>query len=85
MGNYQKALGLLKKSIDINPDDPGNYYNMVCYYSLQENIDEALIWLEKTLEKGYDNWEHLVEDTDLDNIRNLEKYKVLINKYKNQN
>lgn len=45
--------------------------------------EEALKFMEKSLEKGYRRFAHMEVDEDLDNIRNTDEYKALINKYKN--
>ena len=80
--NYVQAFESFEKSIELNPDDPSNYYNVACLYSLQNNVEESLIWFEKSLEKGYDDWDNIAEDFDLDNIRNINEFKVLIEEYK---
>ncbi len=77
-----KAIKNFLKTIEINPEYIDAYYNIACVYSLQEDTNEALIWLEKSLKKGMVNWEHIASDTDLNNIRDLDKYKELIDKYK---
>lgn len=43
---------------------------------------EALDYLEKSLELGYDDFGHMGVDFDLDPIRDLPEYKTLIEKYK---
>jgi hypothetical protein len=53
------------------------YYNFCCLYSLQNNKPKALEYFEKTVKLGYSDYQHTLEDTDLDNIRNEEKFKAL--------
>jgi len=52
-------------------------YNLCCTYSLIEDKENALKYLEKSIILGYSDYGHLKADTDLDNIRNEEKYKTL--------
>ncbi len=51
------------------------YYNFCCTYSLTGNIVKALDYLEKS--KYYD-YNHLLEDKDLDNIRNEKRFKTYL-------
>ena len=56
----------------------GIYYDLSCLYSLQNNKIQALGNLEKSIKFGFDDLEHITEDTDLDNIRNEMKFKTII-------
>lgn len=67
--------------VKLLPDDTSAPYNLACMYSLQNKPTEALVWLEKALQQGYTNFDHIAEDTDLDNIRKTEDFVVLIKKY----
>lgn len=53
------------------------YYNFCCIYSLQNNKPMALDYFEKCVKMGYTEYDHTLEDTDLDNIRKEERYKTL--------
>jgi hypothetical protein len=53
------------------------YYNFCCLYSLQNKKTQALDYLDKCVKLGYNNYDHILEDTDLDNIRNESQYKTL--------
>ncbi len=44
--------------------------------------DEALDYLRKSFENGWRGFKHLEWDTDMDNIRNTDEYKALVEKYK---
>jgi tetratricopeptide (TPR) repeat protein len=77
-GEYARALPLMKKKIELQPDIFDAYYNIACIYSLQNEIDDAVIWLEKAVEKGFKDWKILETDRDLDNIRGSSYYKKLM-------
>jgi hypothetical protein len=55
---------------------------MACLYSLQGMTDESLEWLEKALEKGFDNFDHLETDPDMENAREAPGFKDLVKKYR---
>jgi hypothetical protein len=54
------------------------YYNFCCTYALLNNKPKALEFLEKSIKAGYLNYQHIQTDTDLESIRNEEKYKKLV-------
>ena len=60
----------------------GNYinavYNLSCTYSLLNEKAKAIEYLDKSIKTGYRNYAHIKEDTDLDNIRNEESYKKIL-------
>ena len=75
---YDKAIESFKKMAALQPDNPNTYYNIAALYALQNNIDGCLEWLKKAIDKGYQNWELIKTDKDLNNIRNSAGYRELI-------
>lgn len=57
-------------------------YNIACAYSMLGDVDNALKYLEISLQNGYKSFHHIDVDTDLDPIRNNDKFKKLIEKYR---
>jgi len=47
-------------------------------YSIQNRIEKSLDFLKRAIEKGYDNWEHIRNDRDLENVRGTSGYKELV-------
>jgi len=81
---YDSAILYLEKAVINNPQNDaifGIYYSFSCLYSLKKETDKALYYFELTLQNGWKDIAHIKEDTDLDNIRNTEKFKALIKKY----
>ena len=54
---------------------------MACVYSLVGDTAKALYYLEKRFQRGWTRFHHLELDEDLNNIRDLESYKALVEKY----
>ncbi len=75
---HDKALATFKKLIALQPDDASTCYNIAILYAMQNKVDEAIAWLKKAIDNGYDNWELIINDTDLENIRNSAAYKALV-------
>jgi tetratricopeptide (TPR) repeat protein len=57
------------------------YYNMACLESLDKKNKEALENLELSFQNGFKDYDHIQQDTDLDNIRNMGEFKQLLKKY----
>ncbi len=81
-GMYEKGLKVDLKLARLRPEDPLVHYNLACSFSLLRRLNESLGSLEKAIDLGYDDLIHLVNDSDLDRLRDDEVYKVLINKLK---
>ena len=68
-GRYEEAEELLKKCIEISPDEPEAYYNMACLYSIKGKAEESFKWLSESIEKGFQDLDHINSDPDLENLR----------------
>ena len=78
---FEEAKELFLKVQELDPNDIWGAYNMACLFSLQKNEKEAFSWLEKTLDLKAIPFEKYQSDSDLDNIREMEGYKILMKKY----
>lgn len=57
-------------------------YNLACLYSLLDQKDIALTWFEKNLKHGSSQTkEHILSDSDLDNIKSYPQFNELLDKY----
>ena len=81
-GMYEKGLKADLKLVKLKPKDSLVHYNLACSFSLMERINESLKSLEKAIDLGYDDLMHLVNDSDLDSLRDEDGFKVLIHKLK---
>jgi Flp pilus assembly protein TadD len=62
------------KALELNPSDPLMLYNATCFYSRLGEKALAIRTLKSAFTAGYENYEWLKRDTDLDNIRNEPEY-----------
>ncbi|OHC00787.1 MAG: hypothetical protein A3G70_03945 [Planctomycetes bacterium RIFCSPLOWO2_12_FULL_39_13] len=81
-GMYEKGLKIDIKLAKLKPCDPLVYYNLACSYSLLGSVDKSLESLGKAIDLGYNDVKHLENDSDLDELRDEDGYKKLINKLK---
>lgn len=81
-GRHAEALDIDRRLAQLLPHDSVVQYNLAC--SLEQNArrDEALSALRRALERGYDDFEHLDLDADLEVLRNDPRYLALIAEYR---
>ncbi len=79
LGKEAEAFDWMQQMID--KDGKGNYYDAACLYSLAGRGEESVEYLRKAFETGYRRFAHVQRDRDLDNIRELDSYKSLMDEY----
>jgi tetratricopeptide (TPR) repeat protein len=79
-GEYAKGLELDLKLSKIKPDNKMIRYNLACSYALTGEKEKALSCLNKAVELGYRDIEHLRQDHDLDGIKTDPRFQNLIKK-----
>jgi hypothetical protein len=77
-GEYVEAVALLKKMIQLQPDDTEPYIYIAGIYARKHNLGESLAWLKKAMAKGYRNWDELKTDHNFDSIRTAPSFKALV-------
>ena len=80
-GQYEKGLQVDLRLSRLRPTDPVVFYNLACSYSLLGQTTLAIEGLEKALRLGYGDWEYLVRDPDLDNVRKDPRFEQLQRKH----
>lgn len=63
-GLYAEGLEIDRRLSALRPYDPVVHYNLACSYSLTRRRKEALESLERSIELGYCDLEHLAHDRD---------------------
>ncbi|MBD3264103.1 MAG: hypothetical protein GF375_03255 [Candidatus Omnitrophica bacterium] len=79
-GLYEKGLKIDKRLSEIKPYDPIVHYNLACSFSLTGNLDDSLRALKKAVLLGYGDFEYILEDEDLSNLRRTDDFKTLFSK-----
>lgn len=79
---YEKAQLSYEKAYELGQNKNKSVcYNLACLYSLKNQKIKALRFFEEALENGFEDFEHIKKDSDLDNIRDLGRFKDLITRY----
>ena len=75
---YGEALADFQRVLELKPDDPHKLYNLAWLFSLWGKTGEALDYLEKTIDGDNKYREMAKTDKDFDNIRDVPRFKKLI-------
>jgi tetratricopeptide (TPR) repeat protein len=78
LGEQNKALDFIGRALEADADDPGIFYNIACSYATLGKPEDALSALERAVEKGYARKDWMDNDPDLESIRDLPRYKALL-------
>ncbi|MFW5798195.1 MAG: tetratricopeptide repeat protein [Planctomycetota bacterium] len=77
-GFIERGLNMDQSLVKLNPDNPIAHYNLACSYTLMEKLDDAFPSLEKALDLGYCDFDHMNQDPDLALLREDPRYDDLV-------
>lgn len=78
---YDDAIKDYQRTLKIDPRSAGNnvsYYNIACAYSLQGKKTEAIRYLQRAVEKGFDQFKHMEEDSDLESLHGDPRFEEIV-------
>ncbi len=81
---YTAAVNDFKKVIELEPGNIKVYYFLARSSSLAIRKEDALYWLEKALESGFDDYPQLAADPSFENIRKTQGYQRLMEQWQNE-
>jgi tetratricopeptide (TPR) repeat protein len=73
-GTIEEAKTEAAKALELSPTDPLMLYNAACFYARLGEKHLALETLENAVTAGYEHYEWIRRDSDLDSIRNEPEY-----------
>jgi tetratricopeptide (TPR) repeat protein len=76
-GDYAEGLKIDLRLSRLRRDDPMVHYNLACSYSLLGKIDSAFKTLKNAIGLGYDDFNYLRRDPDLENLRKDKRFETL--------
>jgi tetratricopeptide (TPR) repeat protein len=81
LNRNEDAIECYKKAIALNPDSAASsYYNMACAYAVLKRVDDGIDALRKAVDAGYDDYDWLQLDGDLNNLRKDPRFLELVKK-----
>ena len=75
---YEKGLAVDRELVRLRPDDATSHYNLACSLALIGESLAALDALERAVELGYDDAEHLLADEDLATLRGTRRFRAVL-------
>ncbi len=81
-GRYQELLPLDRRMVELRPEDAVIRYNLTCTLARLDRLKEALTSLNKAIELGYSDFDHIESDPDLEALRDLPEYLAIIKSLK---
>ncbi|PQP35664.1 hypothetical protein C6A37_01495 [Desulfobacteraceae bacterium SEEP-SAG9] len=75
---YERALSFYEQMIAFEPENAATAYNIACMNARGNQVEESIKWLRQAVNSGYNNWDLIRTDQDLENIRGSKYYKDLM-------
>lgn len=73
-GWHDKGLAVDERLAQLKAHDPVVWYNLACSYSLMRRCNESLTALRQAITLGYDDFNYLLKDTDLLQLRSTPQF-----------
>ena len=73
-GRLDSAAIYLEKWLEADPGDESSWYNLACLRALSGNREGALEAWEASVEAGWSDLEHPLQDSDLESIRDDDRF-----------
>jgi serine/threonine protein kinase/Flp pilus assembly protein TadD len=80
VGERDRGVEWAARALAMDPEEPSILYNVACVYALQGLTEDAIGCLEKAVKFGFGHREWIVNDSDLESIREHPRYQALIAK-----
>jgi tetratricopeptide (TPR) repeat protein len=81
---YARSLEVHRRLVALVPHDSVAHYNLACSLARRAATREAIAELGRAIEFGYDDFEHLEIDPDLNSLRKLPAYRKLMREHGHQ-
>jgi beta-lactamase regulating signal transducer with metallopeptidase domain/tetratricopeptide (TPR) repeat protein len=75
---YEEAAAAFRRAGDEGFRPATSYYNAACSWSLLGNAEKAMEELERSINAGWDDFDHIADDSDFDPIRGDRRFRALL-------
>ena len=82
VGRHEDGLKMDLELTRLKPTFSENWYNLACSYALTGHKDEAFQSLERAIELGYNEFDWMKRDKDLEALRDDPRFDVLLTRQK---
>jgi tetratricopeptide (TPR) repeat protein len=78
LGEWEHGLEVDRQLVRLVPENPTVHYNLACSLAILGQTDPALDALEQAVGRGYADAEYMLDDSDLESLRNEPRFVDLI-------
>ena len=79
-GRIDDGLKMDRRLVRLLPDNATAHYNLACSLALKKRKAEAMRSLERAVELGYSDVDWLLQDPDLEDLKQYPAFKALVSK-----
>jgi tetratricopeptide (TPR) repeat protein len=79
---YNKALDDLNSAVSLDPKNRNAFYNLAAPRTLRQEFDLAIDALDQALQRGFDHYDTLRRDADLEGLRRQPEFRRLLERHK---
>ncbi len=76
--DYAEAIQYAEQIHNASPKRTDAIYNLACFHCLNGDHEKAFTWIEKAIDAGYDEADHMIADDDFKAIRDTERFQSLV-------
>lgn len=76
--DYKKSGETYAEAFKLESKNKSDLYNGACSAALAGDIKNAILWLNLSVDNGWDNYAHLNSDTDLKGLHNTKEWEALM-------
>lgn len=84
VGRISDGLKMDRKLVRLEPDNATAHYNLACSLALCKKLPDALRSLRKAVALGYDDFDWMKQDPDLDSLKKDPEFVHLLSQLKPQ-
>jgi tetratricopeptide (TPR) repeat protein len=81
-GRISDGLKMDRKLVKLQPDNATARYNLACSLALLKRKTDALRALSEAVDLGYNDYDWMTQDPDLESLKNVSEFKALAAKLK---
>ncbi len=76
----EDQIAKARRKAEENPNNPRNLYNLGRLYAFYDKLDQAMEWINKALDKGYDDLDYIKIDPALEKLRGDPRFEKMLPK-----
>jgi adenylate cyclase len=80
VGEHEKGLELAERALGPDEKEPVVLYNVACFFAMAGDSEKSLDLLERAVENGWGDRAWLETDSDLESLRDTDRFKAILDR-----